>query len=92
MKCPYLQGKYLQSCKASREVYIPSQFEFDEYCTHNGHKICPFYSKAVFATRVFTVTVESGNLISKTAGCGRLLFKTPIPPNHIKDNFEAMLR
>lgn len=43
MKCPYLQGTYLQSCKASREVYIPSEFEFKEYCTNNRHAICPLY-------------------------------------------------
>ncbi len=48
MKCPYLRGKYLKSCKASREVYIPSQFEFDEYCTHTGYKICPHYTKSIF--------------------------------------------
>ncbi len=49
MKCPHLQGEYLQSCKASKAVYVPSQFEFDEYCTQSIHTMCPFYSKAFFA-------------------------------------------
>ncbi len=66
MKCPYLQGKYLQSCKASREVYIPSQFEFNEYCTHNGHKICPVYSRSAFSVRVPTAAIAAENLFSKT--------------------------
>jgi len=46
MKCPHLRGKYVQSCDASKAVYIPSQFEFNEYCNHDGHRICPFYIKA----------------------------------------------
>ncbi len=49
MKCPYLQGQYLQSCVASREVYVPSEFEFREYCTHSGHKICPLYFRSEYA-------------------------------------------
>jgi hypothetical protein len=48
MKCPYLQGMYFQSCHASKEVYIPSQFEFKEYCTHGGHRICSFFTKAEY--------------------------------------------
>jgi hypothetical protein len=57
MKCPFLQGTYLLSCKASREVYVPSQFEFDEYCTHGRHTMCPFYFNAVY-DRSFTVAVK----------------------------------
>lgn len=48
MKCPYLQGKYLQSCKASKDVYVPSQFEFSEYCTNSIHTMCPLYSTSLF--------------------------------------------
>jgi len=48
MKCPYLRGKYLQSCEAAKEVYIPSQLEFKEYCTRDGHGLCPFYTKAAY--------------------------------------------
>ncbi len=43
MKCRYLQGTYLLTCNASREPYIPSQFEFIEYCMHSRHTICPFF-------------------------------------------------
>ena len=48
MKCPYLKGTYLESCKATRDVYVPSQFEFNEYCMHNGHKMCPLYTKSAY--------------------------------------------
>jgi hypothetical protein len=60
MKCPYLQGNYLQSCKATREVYIPSRFEFDEYCTHRGHKMCPSYTRAIYEGNP-AVTTGRGN-------------------------------
>ncbi len=65
MKCPYLQGQYLQSCKASKEVYIPSQFEFAEFCTHSGHKICPHYFRSEYAG-VVTGSIISGQLLPKT--------------------------
>jgi hypothetical protein len=65
MKCPFLHGKYLQSCVASREVYIPSEFEFQEYCTHSRHKICPLYSRSVYAGMP-TSGVVLINVLSKT--------------------------
>ncbi len=70
MNCPYLQGTYLQSCKASRVVYIPSQFEFNEYCTHTGHKICPYYTKSKYDD-VF-IAVDAINLSSDISRCGQL--------------------
>lgn len=51
MKCPYLEGIYFQWCKASKGVYIPSQFEFKEYCTSDGYKICPGYYNATFESK-----------------------------------------
>jgi hypothetical protein len=48
MKCPYLEGIYFQWCKASKEHYIPSQFEFKEYCTNGGYKVCPGYYQAAY--------------------------------------------
>jgi hypothetical protein len=63
MKCPYLQGKYLQSCKVSREVYIPSQYEFDAYCTHDGFKVCPFYTRSLYEGRS-SFTEHSRQLVS----------------------------
>ncbi len=65
MKCPYLQGKYVQSCAASKEVYVPSQFEFAEYCTHSGHKICPNYYRSEYAG-VSAGGFITGPLLSKT--------------------------
>ena len=45
MPCPFLRGNYMLSCKALREVYIPSTYELDEYCRHGQHTMCPFYCK-----------------------------------------------
>ncbi len=46
MRCPYVSGNYMLSCRALEEEYIPSAFELDEYCKHDLHKMCPFYCKA----------------------------------------------
>ena len=45
MRCPFLRGKYMLSCTANREVYIPSLFELDEYCKNGRHKMCPYYNR-----------------------------------------------
>jgi hypothetical protein len=29
----------------SREVYVPSAFETEEYCTDSRYTLCPFYAK-----------------------------------------------
>lgn len=46
MKCPHLAGNYMFSCSARREVYIPSAYEFAEYCDsarNDPFKICRYY-------------------------------------------------
>lgn len=46
MKCPYVAGNYMLSCAARREVYIPSTFEFAEYCNSERYerfKVCSYY-------------------------------------------------
>ena len=45
MHCPMLTGKYMLSCTARKEVYVPSIFEFEEYCKAPLHTMCPFYMK-----------------------------------------------
>ena len=45
MRCPMLTGKYMLSCTALKEVYVPSIFEFEEYCKKPLHTMCPFYMK-----------------------------------------------
>ncbi len=47
MNCPLVKGKYMLSCGASAQVYVPSRFELDEYCKNTRYKICPFYFKAL---------------------------------------------
>jgi hypothetical protein len=41
-KCPFLSGNYLFTCKA-HDVYVPSKFEINEYCTNKRHTLCPFF-------------------------------------------------
>ncbi len=46
MACPYLWGRYLRSCSAARDVYVPSRFEFHEYCQPERYDrfcLCPVY-------------------------------------------------
>lgn len=46
MACPFLKGTVLFSCGAMREVYIPSRFEFEEYCTcakYEFFRLCAAY-------------------------------------------------
>lgn len=45
LRCPYLTGKYLISCSVSREPYVPSAFEIQEYCISGRHSMCPFYGR-----------------------------------------------
>ncbi len=51
MECPFLTGKFMFSCTAKKEVYVPSAFEIDEYCKTDRYKICPHYCKRESAER-----------------------------------------
>ncbi len=46
MKCPFVKGTYMYSCAASRDVYVPSEFELNEYCRSTRYTICPLYCRA----------------------------------------------
>jgi hypothetical protein len=39
---PFLTGDYLLTCKANN-IYVPTQFEIEEYCKNKRHTICPFF-------------------------------------------------
>ncbi len=60
MNCPhlkeslYLSSSKLLSCKANREVYIPSISELDEYCNQRRHTLCPFYSCEIYPDNTTT--------------------------------------
>ncbi len=46
MKCSFLTGRYMYSCTVhQKEVYVPSQFELEEYCKSKRHTMCPFCMK-----------------------------------------------
>ncbi len=47
MKCPFLKGDYVSSCKAIEEIYIPSQFEINEYCRSKNYNVCPLYRQYI---------------------------------------------
>ncbi len=64
MKCPHLQGRYLQSCKASRDVYVPSQFEYEEYCRHGRHTMCPLYFRSL-SERAVTYAAPGNKMLSR---------------------------
>ena len=46
LKCPFQVGHYVSSCRANAVVYVPSRFEYKEYCKTKLHKICPVYLDA----------------------------------------------
>ena len=58
MKCLFLKGRYMFSCSARREVYVPSIFELGEYCKSTRYKICPFYCAAQDDRLLFSVNDE----------------------------------
>ena len=43
MACPYITGEYLQSCIAAPDVYVPSAFQLEEYCTGSWYTLCPLF-------------------------------------------------
>lgn len=43
MKCPFLTGKYMFSCSARKEGYVPSARELEEFCTKSLHSMCPLF-------------------------------------------------
>ncbi len=46
MACPYLWGKYVRTCSASSEAYVPGVFELREYCCDGRYErflVCPVY-------------------------------------------------
>ncbi len=58
MKCLFLKGKYMLSCSARREVYVPSIFELGEYCRSTRYKVCPLYCAAQDVGQVFSMSKD----------------------------------
>jgi hypothetical protein len=58
MKCPFLKGRYMFSCSARREVYVPSIFELGEYCKTTRWRVCPLYCMAEDERTPFTMNEE----------------------------------
>lgn len=71
MKCPFLVGKYMYSCSASKEVYAPSAFEMEEYCKNTGFKLCPFYYMRIASDARIVTSSESTVGAGRTAGRDR---------------------
>jgi len=45
MKCPQLNHWSVAACKILDEIYVPSEFQLQEYCRSKKHKKCPFYAR-----------------------------------------------
>lgn len=43
MACPFLASFFSLFCTAVRSRYVPSDFEFEEYCRNRRYSLCPFY-------------------------------------------------
>ena len=43
MACQYHTGLYLKSRAATHDVYVPSIFEFNEYCRSAFHTLYPLF-------------------------------------------------
>ena len=43
MRCSFLEGKRILSCRSLGTVYIPGIFELGEYCKNDRHKKCLLY-------------------------------------------------
>jgi hypothetical protein len=48
MSCPHLREEYLKSCFAAPEVYVPSMFQLDQYCTSEWYWICPLFRQRCY--------------------------------------------
>jgi hypothetical protein len=48
MKCSYLSGTHIVTCKANKGIYSPSLFELYEYCLSDKCKMCPRPSLTLF--------------------------------------------
>lgn len=68
MKCPFLAGKYMYSCSASKEVYVPSVFELEEYCKNTRFKLCPFYYSRIAADERSVSMVSKKGIKGAVAG------------------------
>lgn len=51
MECPHFAGVLMKYCAAEKAVYVPSIYEMREYCRHQQHRLCPFYSRTENTTR-----------------------------------------
>jgi hypothetical protein len=48
MKCAHLAfTRPKVCCEALKSLYVPSQFEIEEYCTRKEHRKCPFYLRGI---------------------------------------------
>jgi hypothetical protein len=53
MRCTFLEENYL-SCRAKKEVYVPSVLEFRQYCAGKQYQKCQVYFKTVMASWRFS--------------------------------------
>ncbi len=49
MKCSYLKWKKAEVCTVSKQPYLPSLFELEEYCRTAKSARCPFLNRIAWA-------------------------------------------
>ena len=57
MKCKFLIEDGPLICNASQLTYIPTDFQYEEYCRKKDHRKCPFYLDRKLRTEDMTETV-----------------------------------
>lgn len=62
MKCSHLTGKKVQTCTESKQKYVPSLFELEEYCHTAKSARCPLLIGSTWGDQY---TAQAG----ERAGC-----------------------
>jgi hypothetical protein len=61
-KCEYLGQELDTRCKIFTAVYVPSDYQLNEYCSKKEHHNCPFYSAAESSNSLNVNEFRSMNL------------------------------
>ena len=60
-KCRFLFDDGSLTCNAGSLPYIPTDFQFQEYCLKTEHRKCPFYLENVIEKQEMIETEEFDN-------------------------------
>ncbi len=60
MKCSHLKGKKVQTCTVSRQIYMPSLFELEEFCHTAMSARCPLLIRRAWGDQIPGAVRENG--------------------------------